>query len=196
MLANSKFALSTISDKYLLVIDEGQGVTSIPEAMMLKLLEGDAEIPIDVKHQDPITVKVNMNIVIASNDDLFGVNVEEDVRPVNMVGRPIIVQKEDPIAKRLIKFRFRTLEIATPGGKEEVMKEQGRVIVWLAKNYYGRIRLGAEESVVERDYEEWKRNNPRYGKPEIDVSTKPKTEEVNIPVNIIEEMSLCDSRKE
>lgn len=216
-LANSKFALSPISDKYLLVIDEGQGVTSIPEAMMLKLLEGDAEIPVDMKHQTPTMMKVNMNIVIASNDDIFGVNVEEDMRPVNMIGRPIIPKKEDPIAKRLIKFRFRTLEIATPGGKEEVMKEQGKVIVWLARNYYGKIKLGADKMKIEEEFEEWKRKNPRYGKPEIDVSTKPgqmaapvvpgtpmvlkvmKEEangEVKIPVNILEEMSLCDSRKQ
>ena len=185
MLANSKFALSTISDKYLLVIDEGQGVSSIPEAMMLKLLEGDSEIPIDIKHSAPIMAKINVNIVIASNDDLFGVSVEEDTRPVNMIGRPTVTKKEDPIAKRLIKFRFKTLEIATPGGKEEVLKEQGKVIVWLAKNYYGRIRTA---EVIEGEYEEWKKNNPRYGKPEIDASTKLKEEEALIPTNTTEAM--------
>ena len=31
------------------------------------------------------------------------------------------------MAKRLIKFRFRRLENAMPGGKEEVMRERGRV---------------------------------------------------------------------
>lgn len=187
-LADSKFALSTISDKYLLVIDEGQGVTSIPEAMMLKVLEGDSEIAIDVKHQEPITVKVNMNIVIASNEDLFEVNVEEEKRQENMIGRRKIEEKEDAIAKRIVKFRFRRLEDAMPGGKEEVMRERGRVIVWLARNYYGRIRIEEEKERIEREYEEWKGKNPRYGKPEIDVSTKAKTEEVKIPVNIMEAM--------
>ena len=70
---------------------------------MLKLLEGDSEIAIDVKHQEPITVKVNMNIVIASNDDLFGVEVKEEVRPVNMIGRPMIIEQKRSNGKKINK---------------------------------------------------------------------------------------------
>ena len=180
LISDSKFALSTISDKYLLVIDEGQGVSSIPEAMMLKILEGDSEIPVDVKHATPITVDINVNIIMASNNDLYVVD-NNDIYEVDVAEqqatahgipftRPAMVRKNEAISKRLLKFTFKTLENHMPGVKTKVIQERGRVILWLARNYYGELTLTADKEETERIYEDWKSENLRYTVPIIDVS--------------------------
>ena len=39
------------------------------------------------------------------------------------------LKRNNPIAKRLLKFKFKTFESVAPGGKEQVMEERGKIIV-------------------------------------------------------------------
>jgi hypothetical protein len=165
-LADSSFSLSTLSNKYILVVDEGQGILTLPQSLLLKILEGDADIPIDIKHQAPTTIHVNMNIIMASNEDL-SVRLEamyeddEDDKSIQSLFNKKKQKKDGPISRRLVKFRFRTLPLASAGGKDSVEAEQGEVIIWLARKYHNEFSYYDSSSEIESVYTQWKKKNPR-----------------------------------
>ena len=175
-IADSNFALQEISDKWLLLIDENQGVVRQTTSIMLKLLEGDAELPLDVKHGAPISAKVNMNIIIASNDDLYAVDMSQQSIAHSELfpnSAPIlIVDKNAAMNARLLKYTFKPLQNRTIGGKDLVMQERGRIILWLAKNYHSELRLNPDQKLIESEYEDWRSKNKRYARSKINVSAK------------------------
>lgn len=142
-LCESKFSLADITGKYLLILDEGIGIESLGDKVLLKLLEGDSTLSIDSKHKDAATRKVNINLIIASNRDLFRSSLD--------------VEEPSAFDTRLIRFNFKTLVDRVPGGKQSVMIEQARILLYLAKSYFGELTFNDNENSVKKIYADWRR---------------------------------------
>jgi len=140
------FILSTTVGKLILIADEGAGIESMSVSQLLKLLESDSDIAINRKHKDTIVVRTNINIVIASNDDIFTLSNLTD-------------SKVNPIERRIIRYNFTALPNPSPGIKSKVVTEKPNVLLYLARNYFGELEFYNHICETKTQLDEWKKDN-------------------------------------
>lgn len=157
VLTSSDHAFEVVPNVYLVIMDEGEGTHKVSEGRILRLLEGDSEMGINPKHKTNYTALTNVNVAIMSNHNLF----EEDAMTTGDLVSTKVRTKTAFLA-RLKVYEFRTMANATPTGKREVMMEMedGKVLLWLCRNYFGGFKFIDDPEEVEKIYNHWLEDHP------------------------------------
>lgn len=122
------FTNSMLVDKTIAIFDEGAGMKTLDEATLLKVLENKSLIGINEKFKNPKVEEININIVIMSNEN----DLTRDL---------IAFDKNNPLVARINPIILKTLDKPDSKKHDLVMKEQGKIVLYLGVMYFDRLEI-------------------------------------------------------
>jgi hypothetical protein len=160
------FELANLEGKQIIILDEfSKKDSGLGREKILKLAEGDIKLAVNRKHKDVSEVDVAARTAFISNDlnwaELEKANLFINNSPAQ---QGVIISKElnsiDPAyTARMNFYKMRSFPkelYSSSERKEMIEKEKGRIVLFLAKNYFGkhafRLFQKAEDMKIYLEY--------------------------------------------